>query len=322
MDTSPSGASGDVALRAFVGSIEAAHGKNFPGAISPVGALIFVPAPSPAFCRATATSGARARAPRVDLGLNPILVIASCQGRVASRTQPEPNMTIREFDSIVIGAGPGGEGAAMKLAKAGLHVAVVEAHNAVGGGCTHWGTIPSKALRHSIQTLADYRRNPLFLHTRNQLEVEFPDLLRAADGVINDQVRTRYRYYQRNRVEVIFGRARFLSPDRIEVQRPGGAAQELTARHFVIATGSRPYHPPDLDFSHPRVLDSDSVLGLKHTPRSMTIYGAGVIGCEYASIMSNLDVKVNLVNTRDRLLSFWTTRSRMPCPITCDKAAS
>ncbi len=213
-------------------------------------------------------------------------------------------MTIREFDSIVIGAGPGGEGAAMKLAKAGLHVAVVEAHNAVGGGCTHWGTIPSKALRHSIQTLADYRRNPLFLHTRNQLEVEFPDLLRAADGVINDQVRTRYRYYQRNRVEVIFGRARFLSPDRIEVQRPGGAAQELTARHFVIATGSRPYHPPDLDFSHPRVLDSDSVLGLKHTPRSMTIYGAGVIGCEYASIMSNLDVKVNLVNTRDRLLSF------------------
>ncbi len=213
-------------------------------------------------------------------------------------------MTTREFDSIVIGTGPGGEGATMKLAKAGQRVAVIEAHNAVGGGCTHWGTIPSKALRHSIQMLADYRRNPLFQHTQHQIEVEFPDLLRAADGVINDQVRTRYRHYRRNRVEVIFGRARFLAPDRIEVQRPGGTTAELRAANFVIATGSRPYHPPDIDFGHPRIRDSDTVLGLQHTPRSITIYGAGVIGCEYASILGALDVKVNLVDTRDRLLSF------------------
>ncbi len=213
-------------------------------------------------------------------------------------------MPAREFDCIVIGTGPAGEGAAMKLAKSGRRVAVIEAHSAVGGGCTHWGTIPSKALRHSIQTLADYRRNPLFQHIRDQLEIDFPDLLRAADGVITKQVRTRYRYYQRNRVEVIFGRARFTAPNRVEVARPSGAAQRLSARHFVIATGSRPYHPPDVDFSHPRVHDSDSILSLAHTPRSVTIYGAGVIGCEYASIMSYLDLKVNLVNTRDRLLSF------------------
>ncbi|MCG6983902.1 MAG: Si-specific NAD(P)(+) transhydrogenase [Thiocapsa sp.] len=213
-------------------------------------------------------------------------------------------MAIRTFDSIVIGTGPAGEGAAMKLAKAGQRVAVIEAHDAVGGGCTHWGTIPSKALRHSIQMLADYRRNPLFQHTQHQIEAEFPDLLRAADTVISDQVRTRYRHYRRNRVEVLFGHARFLAPDRIEVQRPGNIATALVARHFVIATGSRPYQPPDVDFNHPRIHDSDSILGLTHTPRSMTIYGAGVIGCEYASIMGALDVKVNLVDTRDRLLSF------------------
>ncbi len=213
-------------------------------------------------------------------------------------------MTVREFDCIVIGTGPGGEGAAMKLAKSGLRVAVVEAYNAVGGGCTHWGTIPSKALRHSIQMLADYRRNPLFQHTRDQVQVDFPDLLRAADGVISEQVRTRYRAYQRNRLELIFGHASFVTPQRVSVQRPNGATLLLEARHIVIATGSRPYHPPELDFSHPRVHDSDSILKLAHTPRSITIYGAGVIGCEYASIFSNLDVKVNLVNTRDRLLSF------------------
>jgi len=213
-------------------------------------------------------------------------------------------MAVRVFDSIVIGTGPAGEGAAMKLAKARQRVAVIEAHDQVGGGCTHWGTIPSKALRHSIQMLADYRRNPLFHHTLDQVEVEFPDLLRAADSVIDHQVRTRYRYYQRNRVEVLFGRARLVDTHQVEIVRPDGAAEALRAEAIVIATGSRPYHPPDVDFSHPRVLDSDSILRLKHTPRTMTIYGAGVIGCEYASIMSYLDVKVNLVDTRDRLLSF------------------
>ncbi len=116
--------------------------------------------------------------------------------------------------------------------------------------------------------------------------MEFPDLLKAADSVIDKQVRTRYRYYQRNRVEVIFGRARFVDPHHVEVLRPDGVADLLRAEHFVIATGSRPYHPPDLDFSHPRILDSDSVLGLSHTPRSVTIYGAGVIGCEYASVFA------------------------------------
>jgi NAD(P) transhydrogenase len=213
-------------------------------------------------------------------------------------------MKTKTFDCIVIGSGPGGEGAAMKLAKAGRQVAVIEAHQQVGGGCTHWGTIPSKALRHSIQMLADYRRNPLFQHSLEQVDVQFPDLLRAADSVIHEQVRTRYRHYRRNRVEVIFGRARFVDPHHVEVLRPDGAADLLRGEHLVIATGSRPYHPPDIDFGHPRVLDSDSVLALPHTPRSISIYGAGVIGCEYASVFANLDVKVNLVNTRDRLLSF------------------
>ena len=88
-------------------------------------------------------------------------------------------MKPRTFDTIIIGTGPAGEGAAMKLCKAGQKVAVIEAHDKVGGGCTHWGTIPSKALRHSIQMLADYRRNPLFQHTLDQVEIEFPDLIRA-----------------------------------------------------------------------------------------------------------------------------------------------
>ncbi|MES9969054.1 MAG: Si-specific NAD(P)(+) transhydrogenase [Candidatus Thiodiazotropha sp.] len=213
-------------------------------------------------------------------------------------------MSAKQYDVVVIGSGPGGEGAAMKLVKSGKRVAIVEAFDKVGGGCTHWGTIPSKALRHNIQMLRDFRRNPLFQHTHDQIQVEYSDLIQAAGRVINEQVRSRLRHYARNRVDVIHGRARFSSPNLVEVLQDGGGTEEIEAEHFVIATGSRPYHPDDVDFSHPRILDSDAVLRLDRTPDSITIYGAGVIGCEYASIFSNLDVKVNLVNTRDRLLSF------------------
>ena len=211
---------------------------------------------------------------------------------------------MQQFDVIIIGAGPGGEGAAMKLAKAGKRVAVVEKQPQVGGSCTHQGTIPSKALRHAIQLLADYRHHPLFEHTVGNMDVTWPQLLRTADPTIARQVSMRHRYYTRNRVTLIHGFAKFENPNVVVVKKTGGGEERLGAEHFVLATGSRPYRPADIDFDHPRILDSDSVLKMQQTPWRVTIYGAGVIGCEYASIFANLDLKVNLVNTRDRLLSF------------------
>jgi len=211
---------------------------------------------------------------------------------------------MQEYDVVVIGTGPGGEGAAMKLSKQGKRVAVVEMQNQVGGNCTHKGTIPSKALRHAIQVLADYRHHPLFEHTVGLMDVSWPQLLKTSDEVIAKQVSMRHRFYSRNRIDVIHGRARFLDCDSVEIVRHAGNALQVSAKHFVVATGSRPYRPPQLDFSDPRILDSDTVLQMPDTPRRVTIYGAGVIGCEYASIFANLDVKVNLINTRDRLLSF------------------
>ena len=100
------------------------------------------------------------------------------------------SMETQHFDTVIVGSGPGGEGAAMKLAKSGHRVAVVESYQEVGGGCLHWGTIPSKALRHSIQMLADYRRNPVFRLTDLQIEMDYPQLLQAAGSVIQQQVRT------------------------------------------------------------------------------------------------------------------------------------
>ncbi|HHH35289.1 MAG TPA: Si-specific NAD(P)(+) transhydrogenase [Gammaproteobacteria bacterium] len=199
------------------------------------------------------------------------------------------------YDVIVIGSGPGGEGAAMKLAKAGRRVAVVEEEARVGGNCTHRATIPSKALRQAVQQLVECDRDR---------RPGFPQLLQSARSVIDRQVTMRQGFYDRNGVDIIHGRGRFEGPHALTVTTGNGGQERLTADFFIIASGSRPYRPEDIDFDHPRVLDSDKILALRDNPRSLTIYGAGVIGCEYASIFRTLGVKVNLINTRDQLLSY------------------
>jgi len=199
------------------------------------------------------------------------------------------------YDVIVIGSGPGGEGAAMTASKGGRRVAVIDQDAEIGGSCTHRGTIPSKALRHTIQQLAS---------DESGSDPDYNDLLRKAEGVIRSQVQLRRGFYERNRVDVIGGRARFVDAQCIEVAAVNGAFLRFRADRIILATGSRPYRPADVDFSHPRIVDSDTVLRLKETPRSITVYGAGVIGCEYASIFRGLRIKVNLINNRDKLLSF------------------
>ena len=131
-----------------------------------------------------------------------------------------------------------------------------------------------------------------------------PTCAARARSVIDRQVDMRRGFYDRNHVPVITGQARFVDPHTIEVQQPHGAKQQFTADGFVLATGSRPYRPADIDFTHPRIFDSDTVLGLEETPQSITIYGAGVVGCEYTSMFRNMECKVNLINTRAKLLEF------------------
>jgi NAD(P) transhydrogenase len=216
----------------------------------------------------------------------------------------EPDSGSTHYDLVVLGSGPGGEGAAMQAAKAGLKVAVVERHHDVGGGCTHWGTIPSKALRHSIRTVAELRASPLLAKVSANLQVDLPALLRSADSVVRAQVQLRRGFYDRNEVTVVGGTARLVDATTIEVEAGHGGRKRITARGIILAPGSRPYHPPDVDLTHPRVRDSDSILQLDWNPHSIVIYGAGVVGCEYASMFRTLGMKVTLVNTRDKLLSF------------------
>jgi NAD(P) transhydrogenase len=213
-------------------------------------------------------------------------------------------MAGNQYDVVVIGSGPGGEGAAMQAVKHGLKVAVVERFGKIGGGCTHWGTIPSKALRFAIFQMMEINNSRLFREANISADLNFPDLVKTADAVIDKQTDMRRGFYERNNVPIYSGHARFVDPHTVEIGEAKGAQERVTADNFVIAVGCRPYRPPDIDFTHPRVFDSDTILSLGFTPWSITIYGAGVVGCEYASMFRNLGCKLNLVNTRNQLLEF------------------
>lgn len=215
-------------------------------------------------------------------------------------------MSQNHYDVVVIGTGPGGEGAAMQATKNGLKVAVVERHEKIGGGCTHWGTIPSKALRQSIYQVLEVTRHPLYQRACGDplSAMSFPELRASAASIIDRQETMRQGFYVRNRVPIMRGEARFVNVNEVEVSSDGNAPLRLHAKQIVVATGSRPYRPQEVDFNHPRIFDSDTILDLSFTPRSIVIYGAGVIGSEYASMFRNHGIKVNLVNTREQLLDF------------------
>ena len=141
------------------------------------------------------------------------------------------------YDTIIIGTGPAGEGAAMHLAKAGKKVAIVEKYK-IGGSNTHWGTIPSKALRHAVERYEELINYPIFETPQN------PDIhqyLKMAEKTICKQEQLRTNFYENNEVDIYFGTAQFLSAKKIEILEKKRTS--LSANYFIIATGTSPYRP-------------------------------------------------------------------------------
>ncbi len=155
-----------------------------------------------------------------------------------------------------------------------------------------------------MQKYADEKKHRLYNRSRHPGRVTCDDLMTAMRDVVENQVRDREEFYERNSITIIAGHARFTDPHAINVEDSAGNHNQFSAEHFVIATGSHPYHPEDVPFDGVHVVDSDTILQMQELPKVLTVYGAGVIGCEYASAFKNIGVKVNLVNTRERLLEY------------------
>jgi len=209
-----------------------------------------------------------------------------------------------EFDLVVIGSGPAGEKGAAQAAYFGKRVAIVEARPSPGGAAVHTGTLPSKTLRETALYLSGHRARQLY-----GVAVELaPDAtvsrLIARKNAIADAASAAMRAnLQRHGVEYVEGWARFADHQTVVVDTVDGPRQ-LRAQVVLIATGSRPYQPADIDFEDTAIFDSDEILTIDRIPTSLAILGGGVIGCEYACMFAALGVEVTLVDTRDEILPF------------------
>lgn len=208
------------------------------------------------------------------------------------------------FDLIVIGSGPGGQKAAIQAAKLGKKVAIVDKNPLMGGVCLHEGTIPSKSFREAIMHLSGYKERSHYGKAyRVKHNVEMQDLTDRSAGIISDCEQTTRAQLIRNRIEMLIGVGSLVDEHSVKVTQ-GDNERYVTGRYIVIATGTRPWDPPSFDFDHDTILDSDSILHMSRLPKSLSIVGGGVIGCEYGSMFAALGIKVTIIEARDKILGF------------------
>jgi NAD(P) transhydrogenase len=207
------------------------------------------------------------------------------------------------FDLVVIGSGPAGEKGANQAAYFGHRVAVAERRSEPGGAAIAVSGVPVKALRDTAVYLTGWSRRDVYGVgislapdlVMNRLRARTTDVVTTMTTAVRENLR-------RHGVELVHGEAR-LGPDRTVIVRDDeGGERMLRARVVLLATGSRPYHPPDVPFADPDVHDSETVLSMERLPESLMVVGGGPVGSEYASIFAALGVEVTLVDRATRLL--------------------
>lgn len=215
------------------------------------------------------------------------------------------NGSFPTYDLVCIGCGPAGEKAATQAAYFKKRVAIVERQASPGGAMVNTGTIPSKALRETALLCSAFNRRPMpgteisinhgmsvakFMARRHLIEYQEHDRIESS--------------IDRHGIDVFRGHGRIVDANTISITGEDGSERRISTKHILICTGSSPVRPKHIPFEFPGVVDADGVLEMPRIPRSMVIVGAGVIGCEYASIFAEIDVQVTLVNPRPDVLPF------------------
>ena len=214
-------------------------------------------------------------------------------------------MTGDSFDLIVIGSGPAGEKGAAQAAYFGKRVALVERERRLGGAGVNTGTLPSKTLRETALYFSGLRQRGLYgIDYSINRELTVPDFMYRKDQVVRSLWAMIEANLGRHRIELVPGYAEFEDPHTLRVTDMDGGVRRLSAPVVLIATGSYPNWPEGVVRDPERLYDSDSVLQMDRIPGSLAVIGAGVIGCEYATMFRAMGVEVTLVCGQDRLLPF------------------
>jgi len=203
----------------------------------------------------------------------------------------------------IIGSGPGGYVAALRAARLGAQVTVVEEAE-VGGTCLNWGCIPTKTLIASMDALEMARRAAEFgVELSGEVSYNLQKIRERRDKVIGTQIKGIRALFKSWGVDLIPGRGSFISEDIVRSVRKDGATQDIMSDRIIIATGSRPAAIPGLSFDGTTILSSNDAVLLSKVPASILIIGAGVIGCEFAFLYRSLGSEVTLIEIQDRALS-------------------
>jgi NAD(P) transhydrogenase len=215
------------------------------------------------------------------------------------------------FDIAVIGSGPAGQKAAMYAAKHGKKVVIIDRRSfKVGGVSLHTGTIPSKTLREAVLYLTGIRHRHIYGEDYSvRKKITLPDLLKRVDAIITHELTVLEAQFAGLGVSVIYGQAEFIDNANIKVTDfDGNVIAKINAKKTIIATGTVPRHPEDINFDYEVIFDSNFIFSskskLKELPDSLIVLGGGVIGCEYAAMFAALGCEVTLIDKNKKILSY------------------
>lgn len=216
-----------------------------------------------------------------------------------------------QFDIVVVGSGPAGQKAALYAAHHGKKVAVVDRRNfKVGGVSLHTGTIPSKTLREAVLYLTGIRHKHIYGENyRVSKKITLSDLLERVDAIIEHELTVLEAQFTGNGISVFYGQAEFVDSHSLNVcDIDNNIINVLNAEKVIVATGTIPRHPDDVEFDYEVIFDSNFIFSskskLKKLPESLIVLGGGVIGCEYAAMFAALGCQVTLIDKNKKILSY------------------
>ncbi|WP_019955254.1 dihydrolipoyl dehydrogenase [Yoonia vestfoldensis] len=209
-------------------------------------------------------------------------------------------MAAKNFDLIVIGAGPGGYVAAIRAAQLGMNVVVIEREN-LGGICLNWGCIPTKAMLRSSEVFHLMHRAKEFGLSVDKVSYDLDAVVKRSRGVAKQMEGGVKHLLKKNKVTVIMGEATIPAKGKVSVKTDAGT-EELTAKNIVLATGARARNLPGLEADGERVWSYRHALVPPHMPKKLLVIGSGAIGIEFASFYNTLGAETTVVEVMDRVL--------------------
>ena len=205
------------------------------------------------------------------------------------------------YKVVVIGGGPGGYVAAIRAAQLGAKVAVIE-KDRLGGTCLNVGCIPTKALVASVEALHTVKKATEFGVSIDNYEIDFGRMMQRKEQVVDKLVSGINFLFKKNKITLYQGLGKITAGNKVEITDNEGNKQEIEAENIIIATGSEPALIKSLGYDGKQVLTSTEALALIEAPRRLLIVGGGVIGCEFASIFSELGTEVTIVDIAPSIL--------------------